>query len=236
MVATKRVLVLDDEDVVCRSYERVLNNAGFEVEKASNGKQALENIENRQYDVMLADLRMPGMDGLQVVRKLRQTHPKMPVIVITGYPSQDTLQEAASLGVADYLTKPVTPDVLTQAAAQAMSGVTWNETAPYLQSATLPAVGRAPAQFGGKPAVPEGMPVVPQAAPIQVPTMAPVQQTPVAAPTPTQRPGIVGSTVQLAGGLAMSLAYVMFLPLAGFFVMLGLGGKALFTKLVTKGA
>ena len=109
MVATKRVLVVDDEDVVCRSYERVLSNAGFEVEKANDGSQAFDRIGKRDYDVMLADLRMPGMDGLQVVRKMRETRPNMKVIVVTGYPTQETLLEAERLGVAEYLTKPVAP-------------------------------------------------------------------------------------------------------------------------------
>jgi len=228
MVATKRVLVLDDEDVVCRSYERVLNNAGFEVAKANNGKQALENLEHNDYDVMFADLRMPGMDGLQVVRELRQTRPNMKVIVVTGYPSQDTLQEAARLGVMDYLTKPVAPGVLTQAAMEAMTGAAWQGTAPYLAANPMPT-----------PVVePEAKPVPPVAA-IPVPVVEPVAapQPAVAAPVvaPAKQPGLVGATVRLAGGLVMSLAYVMFLPLAGFFVMLGLGGKALIKKLGKKG-
>lgn len=234
MVATKRVLVVDDEEVVCKSYERVLANAGFAVEKANNGKQALHNIAEREYDVMLADLRMPGMDGLQIVRKLRETHPKMPVIVITGYPSQDTLQEAARLGVTDYLTKPVAPDVLTQATTQAMTGPAWSDTAPYLATATLPAAVAGPNAFAAKPVVPDAMPAAPVVASIVAPVAAAVQ-APAPTPTVARNPGLIGSTMRLCGGLAMSLAYVMFLPLAGFFVLLGLGGKALVHKLVTKG-
>jgi CheY-like chemotaxis protein len=235
MVATKRILVVDDEDIVCRSYERVLGNAGFEVEKAHNGAEALATIGKRDYDVMLADLRMPGMDGLQIVRKLRQTHPKMPVIVITGYPSQDTLQEAARLGVTEYLTKPVAPDVLTQATTQALTAEPWTG-APNYMTATVPAAG-GPDAFAKAPVVPEAMPI-PPVAPVATPAFTPApaaKAAPVAAPI-AKNPGLVGSTVRLAGGLAMSLAYVMFLPLAGFFVMIGLGGKALLRKMVGKTA
>lgn len=229
MVANKRVLVVDDEDVVCRSYERVLTNAGFEVEKAQNGKDALTQLARREYDVMFADLRMPGMDGLQVVRQLRTTHPHMPVVVITGYPSQDTLQEAARLGVTDYLTKPVAPDVLAQAATQAMTGPAWTTVAPYLTTATLPQAAPPPAVIAA-PAVPAAMAAEPK----------PRAPAPVAAPTPAepqpQPPGVFATALRLCGGLCMSMAYVLFLPLAGFAVLLGLGGKALLQKLLGKPA
>lgn len=229
MVATKRVLVVDDEEVVCRSYERVLTNAGFEVEKANTGKQALEHIAEHEYDVMFADLRMPGMDGLQVVRQLRLTHPNMPVVVITGYPSQDTLQEAARLGVTDYLTKPVAPDVLAHAATQAMTAPMWTTTAPYLASATLPASTVEPRIVTAVPVVPDAM--TPEHAPL------PVAAAPVAAATAPPAPphGVFGAAWRLCGGLAVSVVYVLFLPLAGFAVLLGCGAKALFQKLVTKG-
>ncbi|MBM4062439.1 MAG: response regulator [Planctomycetes bacterium] len=232
MVATKRILVVDDEDIVCRSYERVLMNAGFEVEKAHDGKAALDNIGKREYDVMLADLRMPGMDGLQVVRKLRETHPKMPVIVVTGYPSRETLLEAARLGVTDYLTKPVAPDVLTEATTLAMTGPTWSTTPAYLQSATVPAPATVVPPIAAKPVVPDAMPAAPVTPPIAVPAMP---RAPAAQPAP-RRHGVFGSTLRLCGGLAMSLAYVLFLPLAGFAVLLGLGGKALVQKMIAKRA
>ena len=220
MVATKRILVVDDEEVVCRSYERVLGNAGFAVEKAHDGAGALDHIAHHDYDVMLADLRMPGMDGMQLVRQLRQTHPDLPVVLITGYPSQDTLQEAARLGVTDYLTKPVAPDVLTEATTQAMTGRPWRAATHYLATATLPATNAVvPAAV-----VPAALP----AAPIVAPERA-------AAPA-AKRAGVLGSTMRLAGGLALSLAYVMFLPLAGFFVLFGLGTKALVGKLMTRPA
>ena len=77
---SRRVLVVDDEDVVCRSYERVLSEAGFDVSKAHSGVEALEKLHERHYDVMLADLKMPGMDGIGLVEKLREEHRDMPVM------------------------------------------------------------------------------------------------------------------------------------------------------------
>ena len=204
MTATsKRVLVVDDEDVVCRSYERVLTQAGFEVGKAHSGPEALAEVRAGDYDVMLADLKMPGMDGLQVVEKLRGTHPQMPVVVITGYPSQDTLQAAARLGVTDYLTKPVAPDVLKQATMQAMAAQ-W--TGPVLW-----------------PEHPVAVPERPEARAKVEPEAAPTVQK--------RKPGRVDTAVRLALAPVVSLAYVMFLPFLGFAMFLGLGAKAIARKL-----
>lgn len=234
MVATQRVLVVDDEDVVCKSYERVLKNAGYEVEKAHDGRQALASVAARDFDVMLADLRMPGMDGLELVREVKATHPKMPVIVITGYPSQDTLQEAARLGVTDYLTKPVAPDVLTHATEAALSMPTWREVAPHMATATLPAPTTlprvaevpVPGDLAAQPAVPPPIPAPAPVVPAAAPALAPARR----------RPGVIRSLLALAGGLVVSLVYVLFLPLAGFAVLLGLYGKALVRKLATRRA
>jgi CheY-like chemotaxis protein len=218
--------VVDDEDVVCRSYERVLTKAGFEVSKAHSGPEALEQIRTHDFDVMLADLKMPGMDGLQVVEALRGTKPKMPVVVITGFPSQDTLHEAARLGVTDYLTKPVAPDVLTQATMQALEAPEWNRSlsAPPLmgtqEAKAKPFLARLPE---GAVVWPEVPPLAAQP-PVSEPVVAPA---PVAAPAPH-------SVLRTAGALVaapvISLAYVMFLPFLGIAFFLGLGAKALARK------
>ncbi|GAB4144549.1 MAG: hypothetical protein Fur0037_12330 [Planctomycetota bacterium] len=240
MVATKRVLVVDDEDVVCRSYERVLTRSGFEVEKAMSGRQALERVASKDFDVMFADLRMPGMDGLQVVRELRSTHPNMPVVVITGYPSRDTLLEAARLGVSDYLTKPVAPDVLRQAAVQATTEPRWID--PEREARAAPRPGPTP-EVPTAPRIPDAMEGAPDCAPV-LHEEAPTTGDPAAAGAPPLEPvqdpvqgepGLLAALLRLAGGLAVSVAYVLFLPLIGFAVLLGLGGKALLARLA-KGA
>jgi CheY-like chemotaxis protein len=230
--ASKRVLVVDDEDVVCRSYERVLTQAGFEVAKAHSGAEAIEKMRSTDYDVMLADLKMPGMDGLEVVEKLRGTNPKLSVVVITGFPSQDTLHEAARLGVTDYLTKPVAPDVLTQATMQALAAPEWNKSmsAPPLMTTQKPEAAAKP--FPEK--LPEGPVVWPQEAAHATP------KPPLAEPGP--QPATPDATVEeqpesfartakmLVLAPVISLAYVMFLPLLGIGFFFGLGAKALARK------
>lgn len=228
--ASKRVLVVDDEDVVCRSYERVLTQAGFEVSKAHSGPEALEKMRTKDYDVMLADLMMPGMSGLQVVEELRGTNPKLPVVVITGFPSQDTLHEAARLGVTDYLTKPVAPDVLTQATMQALAAPEWNKS---LSAPPLMATQKAQAEQQPFPAkLPEGPVVWPEQAAAPTPALAePVQRTETPDVVEEEQPETFLRTAKmLVAAPVISIAYVMFLPLLGIGFFLGLGAKALARK------
>ncbi len=107
-----RVLVVDDEPVVTRSAERVLNEEGYFVESAPNGREAMLRTERGHYDLLLTDLRMPEMDGISLIREMRQSRPSMGIVVITGYPSQKTIEEALDLGIIDYVMKPFTPEAL----------------------------------------------------------------------------------------------------------------------------
>jgi len=122
-----KILVVDDEPVVTRSAERVLNNEGHAVESAHDGAEAMSRIEQNDYDLVLTDLRMPEMDGITLIRWIRQYRPSMGIVVITGYPSQETIQEAIELGIIDYVPKPFTPEVLkdvTRRAAEWIGGKT----------------------------------------------------------------------------------------------------------------
>ena len=85
MVATnKRVLIVDDESIVCDSYESVLTMAGFSVRTARSGRDALAACRNERFDVILADLKMPDMDGLEVTREVKKEFPQVQVLIITG--------------------------------------------------------------------------------------------------------------------------------------------------------
>ncbi|MFO1078510.1 MAG: response regulator [Planctomycetota bacterium] len=250
MTATgKRVLVVDDEDVVCRSYERVLTKAGFDVAKAHNGTEALDRVRDAKFDVMLADLMMPGMNGLQVIEHVRGTNPEVPVVVITGYPSQATLQQVARLGVADYLTKPVAPDVLVQATLQAMAAAPWGRSMSTPHGATRkvedqPFAGELPPgllYWPEKPAAAIPLPatakvtapVPAECAPEVVPVATPAVATPqaVPAPAPAVAPaGVLRTAAALVLAPVVSLAYVLFLPLLGLGMFAALAGKALLKK------
>jgi DNA-binding NtrC family response regulator len=125
MNANAAVLVVDDEEVVRRGYQRVLANARCRAEAVSDGEQALKAMEARPYDLVLLDLRMPGMDGMSVLRTIKTRWPEGEVIVITGYPSVDTAKEAIRLGAWGYLAKPLAPGEVIEAANSALEQKHW---------------------------------------------------------------------------------------------------------------
>jgi DNA-binding NtrC family response regulator len=120
-----RILVVDDEEVVRRSHVRVLASVPCKVEAVRNGEQALQAMEAQSYDVVLLDLRMPGMDGMTVLKALKERWPESEIIVITGYPSVDTAKEAIRLGAHDYLAKPCGPDEVIHATTSALNQKHW---------------------------------------------------------------------------------------------------------------
>ena len=107
-----KILVVDDELIVCRSCLRILEGVGYEVETVQNGKAALERVREKPFDMVIVDLKMPGIDGIEVLRSIKKTNPEIIVIMITGYSTVETAVEAMKLGAFDYIPKPFTPDEL----------------------------------------------------------------------------------------------------------------------------
>ena len=101
-----RILCCDDEELVRWSVQAHLKKAGHEVDVAADGIAGLEAIDKGAYDVVILDLKMPRMDGLSVLRRLRETHPQLPVVVITAHGAIDSAIEATRLGARAYLSKP----------------------------------------------------------------------------------------------------------------------------------
>lgn len=114
------VLVVDDEHVVLRSCERVLGAEGYYVHTADSARKALELLQENNYDLMLTDIRMPEMDGIELARQVKEKRPDLDIIIMTGYPSQENIKDALSLRIVDYITKPISPTVLVEAAQKAM--------------------------------------------------------------------------------------------------------------------
>jgi DNA-binding NtrC family response regulator len=107
-----RILIVDDEEIVIRSCLRILAGDEFQVESVQDGREALKKIEENPYDVVILDVMMPNIDGLEVLRRVKETHPNVDVIMITGLSQVDTAVQAMKLGAFDYISKPFEPDEL----------------------------------------------------------------------------------------------------------------------------
>lgn len=114
------VLVVDDEEIVCKSCRKILSRAGHNVQTALNGREALRRVEEDKYDVLIADWKMPEIDGMEVLRIVKKNHPDIVVIMITGYPSVESAVQAMRLGVSNYVPKPLDPDELTKTVQKAL--------------------------------------------------------------------------------------------------------------------
>jgi excisionase family DNA binding protein len=112
-----RILVVDDEASIRDLLAKTLALAEYDVDVAPDGRSALERLRLYPYDLLIADLKMPGIDGLSVIREAKRLKADLPVIIITGYSTESAAIEAVNLGVAGYLTKPFrVPQVLAAAA------------------------------------------------------------------------------------------------------------------------
>jgi len=125
MTDKNRILVVDDDETVRRSYLRSLEGMSCQVVAASDGEEALQSMEQKPFDVVLLDMRMPGQDGLSVLRTIKQKWPESEVVIITGYPTVDSAKEAVRLGAYDYVAKPVGPQDVINAADRAMTRKQW---------------------------------------------------------------------------------------------------------------
>jgi excisionase family DNA binding protein len=119
-VTRPRVLVVDDEASIRDLLAKTLALAEYDVDVAADGRSALERMRMYPYDLLIADLRMPGMDGLTVIREAKRYKADLPVLIITGFSTEASAIEAVNLGVAGYLTKPFRVPQVLAAAAKAL--------------------------------------------------------------------------------------------------------------------
>ena len=106
-----KILIVDDEDLVIRSLERLLKKAGYETMSVTRADDAIAKVKDGDFDLIVSDIRMPGMDGVQMVKEIRRVleeskRKKIPEIFMTGYANADTAKEAEGLQVAEYVYKP----------------------------------------------------------------------------------------------------------------------------------
>ncbi|MBK7589865.1 MAG: sigma-54-dependent Fis family transcriptional regulator [Betaproteobacteria bacterium] len=117
---TARILIADDEEIVVRSTVRILEGAGYALDTARDGIEALARIDEAHYDVVILDIMMPGLDGIEVLRRVKESHPDVEVIMFTGLAQIETAVSCMKLGAFDYLAKPFDPDELRLAVTRAL--------------------------------------------------------------------------------------------------------------------
>ena len=120
MSALRKVLVVDDDPVVGKSFNRVLSGKGYIVVTAEDGYEALQKLQSEHYDMVFTDLRMPGMDGVEVAEKVKARQPWTPVVIVTGYGSGKSEERARAAGVSEFLHKPLSPEMIEASAAKAL--------------------------------------------------------------------------------------------------------------------
>lgn len=113
MKSAVRIMVVDDEKIVRESLSVWLQKFGYEVVPVEGGQEALELLDSEEWSILLVDLKMPRVDGIEVLRKAIEVKPGIPVIIFTAYATVETAVEAMKTGACDYLIKPVDPDMLT---------------------------------------------------------------------------------------------------------------------------
>jgi DNA-binding NtrC family response regulator len=110
-----KVLIVDDDFIVIESCRRILEAEGIAIQKAGNAAQAREILDQETFDLMLTDIKMPGQDGFQLISQIRNTAPSMPILMMTGYLTPETVEKGRSGGAEGFIAKPFTPEELLRA-------------------------------------------------------------------------------------------------------------------------
>ena len=118
-----KILVVDDDAIVIKSCRRILEAEGFEVSAVPSADSALEAIKNSDFDLMLVDVKMPQRDGMYLMREVKKSRPGVPIIVMSGYPTPETITEVLRLGATLFIPKPFRPDELMKSVRQVLKNV-----------------------------------------------------------------------------------------------------------------
>src|SRR6185437_3397800 len=116
----KKILVIDDDRDICLLLNRFLSRRGYEVIEMFTGKKALTWLDANKPDLIMCDYRLGDMDAMEVLSSIKNRHPEMPVIIITGYSDMRTAVKVMKMGAYDYITKPLLPDEIIHTIQQAI--------------------------------------------------------------------------------------------------------------------
>jgi DNA-binding NtrC family response regulator len=202
-----RVLFVDDEEAVRASWNRYLTQQGFDVVTAEDGQRAVNQLSNAPVDVVISDLRMPGLDGLELLAWVHDRKPDTRFILLTGYGNEEVERKARALGAFEYLNKPISPEALSAIVTAAL----------ITEKAKAKAAEQAAARETAAVIVP--LEVVP-AAPAVKPRAKTFMQT---------AGGLVAAPI-------LGLAFVLFLPVIGFATLFKVMVEALRKKTAPAGS
>jgi CheY-like chemotaxis protein len=239
MNATRKVLVVDDDPVVRKSFDRVLSGKGYAVITAESGQEALNKLNEEKYDVVYTDIRMPGMSGLEVAEKIKARQPWTPVVIITGYGNDAAEARAKAAGVANFLHKPLSPELIEGSAHDALAAPAVAENVMV-----LPVAAEAPvADAGGMLSVVKNIalfvaaPFIGLAYIIALPIVGIGALAVLACRAGSKNGTLKGAAVALKH-VAMviaapffGLAYMVLFPFIGIALLLWMGGKAALASL-----
>src|ERR671925_897455 len=115
------ILIVDDDEVSCQLFAETLENEGYRVDKAQSGREALSLLDDRLHDLLIIDVRMPGMTGLEVTRTAHKKYLTLPIIVMTAFGSIETAIEAIHEGAFDFISKPMNLEELKKTVSRALA-------------------------------------------------------------------------------------------------------------------
>jgi CheY-like chemotaxis protein len=210
MKTLHKVLVVDDDEVVGRSFDRVLADKGYDVSTALDGEEALNKCDGESYDVVFTDIKMPGIGGLEFARRIKAKCPWTPVVIVTGYGTADNEAEARVLGVNGFVRKPLTPEMIEGITLKALEE---KQSAPTAQLEA--------AVYGPQPEA------VAIAAPRIEAAVAKTADVPAEPGTLRKFASSVGKVGLFVAAPFIGLAYALFLPLFGIALLGWLGARAL---------
>jgi DNA-binding NtrC family response regulator len=125
-----KILVVDDDAIVIRSCRRILEAEGLEVSAVPSADKALEAMKTFDFDLLLIDVKMPKRDGMYLMREIKKNWPEIPTIVMSGYPTPETIAEVLRLGATLFIPKPFRPDELVKSVRQVLKNVPIKKSFP----------------------------------------------------------------------------------------------------------
>jgi DNA-binding NtrC family response regulator len=125
-----KILVVDDDAIVIKSCRRILEAEGFEVSSVPGADQALEAIRTSDFDLFLIDVKMPKRDGMYLMREIKKNWSEIPTIVMSGYPTPETIAEMLRLGATLFIPKPFRPDELIKSIRQVLKNMPLKRSFP----------------------------------------------------------------------------------------------------------